>query len=71
MPGQKPEYRFVTKAEGEKKWTEIGAAWKLAGGNFSVRLDPEGNGGEIRCLMVKANSPEAKKQAAPEQKPAP
>ena len=70
MPGQRPEYRFVVKGEGQEKSTEIGTAWKLAGGNFSVRLDPEGNGGEIRCLMVKADRPAAKKEAVPEQKPA-
>ena len=70
MPGKRPEYRFVVKGEGQEKWTEIGAAWKLASGNFSVRLDPESNGGIVKCLMVKADRPKAKASAPAEQKPA-
>ena len=75
MPGQRPEYRFVVKGEGQEKWTEIGAAWKLASGNFSVRLDPENSGGIVKCLMVKANfkepgKPATKKAQPAEQKPA-
>lgn len=69
MPGQKPEFRFIVKDAESGKWHEIGAAWKKASGNFGVKLDPEGNGGEIRCLMVKADRPKPNNKA-PAEKPA-
>jgi uncharacterized protein (DUF736 family) len=69
MPGQKPDFRFIVKDAETGKWNEIGAAWKKASGNFGVTLDPEGNGGFIKCLMVKGQRPQPKAKV-PDEKPA-
>jgi hypothetical protein len=69
MPGQRPTWRFLVK-DADGKLSEIGAAWKTSKADtFSVRLDPEGNGGNVSCLMV-PNTPKPKPQFAPGEKPA-
>jgi hypothetical protein len=66
MPGQKPEFRFITKTD-DGKWKEIGAAWKRASGSFGVTLStPEG---AMNCLMV-PNVPKSKTKVAEIDKPA-
>jgi hypothetical protein len=41
--GQKPAYRFITKPEGQGKYTEIGAAWALAKAeSFSASVTIDG-----------------------------
>ena len=62
--GSRPDWRFLVQAEdaGEKKapLKELGAAWKLASGNFSCRVTlPDGE--VIRFLMV----PNAPRKAVP------
>jgi hypothetical protein len=69
MPkGQKPEYRFVVKNseadDGDSKnWREVGAAWRTATGNFSVRLTIDGQ--QYQCLMVSAEQKPAPEPAQP------
>jgi hypothetical protein len=70
MPArQPPAFRFLAK-DTDGKLSEIGTAWKTSKADtFSVRLDPEGNGGNISCIMV-PNVPKAKAKPTSDLKPA-
>ena len=64
MPtGQKPTYRFLTKTEGDPKYTEIGAAWALAKADtFSASITV--NGQKENFLIVKNEPKTLAKKAA-------
>ena len=53
MAGAKPDMRAVIKV-GEKRWTDIGAAWRKDTGNYSVSLNvtPSPNNGRYSFLLV-------------------
>lgn len=69
MAGTPPTHKLVVKPEGAERWTEIGAAWKKASGNFSVVLDIEDTGQRINALLV-PNTPKPKAKPAPNDQPA-
>ena len=71
MPGHRPPvFRFLTKDEGSEELREIGQAWPTAKAEvFSVTLDLEGTGENIRFMMV-PNKPKPNDKRAPQQKPA-
>jgi hypothetical protein len=71
MPGQKPAFRFLTKAEGSDTFTELGAAWKTSKADvFSVSLDLESTGEKLKFIMVPADRPKPKAATASGAKPA-
>ena len=59
MTGNKPDFRAVTKV-GEKRWSNIGAAWIKDKGNVSIALDfaPVPARGKYSFLLVPNGSDE-------------
>jgi hypothetical protein len=75
--GTPSAFRFITKLEGEEKYTEVGAAWALAKADtFSASVTV--NGEKMKFLIVKnqpkpaaeATKPTPRKGKAAEQRPA-